>query len=71
MGEYVQKLRTVFKKQKEELMGVIEFIVAEAIAEAAQNAAKSAGLNRYELPKCDGHSNVHKLMCINLEAADL
>ena len=47
MGKYVSRLRKVFTKQKEELMGLIEFIVAEAIEEATENAAKNSNFNRY------------------------
>ena len=47
MGKYVSRLRKVFTKQKEELMGLIEFIVAEAIEEATENAAKNTNFNRY------------------------
>ena len=46
MGKYVHRLRKVFAKQKEELMGLIEFIVAEAIEEATENAARNTNFNR-------------------------
>ena len=46
MGKYVNRLRKVFAKQKEELMGLIEFIVAEAIEEATENAARNTNFNR-------------------------